>query len=266
MTSTATTEVKAGRDGRVGQMRFSDGGKLPVDVVVFATGVRPRDELAREAGLEVHERGGIIADEACRTSDESIYAVGEVAFIADRIWGLVGPGYSMAEVVVDRLLGGQATFEGADLSTKLKLLGVDVASFGDAFASTSGSLEVVYADPLAGVYKKLVMSDDASTLLGGMLVGDASSYASLRPMVGGALGSDPTGVAAAGRRRAAVRLGVARRSQRLLLLQRLGRHDPGCRHRPRVHEPRRGQGVHQGRHGLRFLRQPGQEAGRHPAR
>src|SRR5688572_26520250 len=192
MTSTATTEVKAGRDGRVGQMRFSDGGKLPVDVVVFATGVRPRDELAREAGVEVHERGGIIADEACRTSDESIYAIGEVAFIADRIWGLVGPGYSMAEVVVDRLLGGEATFEGADLSTKLKLLGVDVASFGDAFAATSGSLEVVYADPLAGVYKKLVMNDDAPTLLGGMLVGDASSYASLRPMVGGALGSDPT--------------------------------------------------------------------------
>ena len=98
----------------------------------------------------------------------------------------------MAEVVVDRLLGGQATFEGADLSTKLKLLGVDVASFGDAFAATQGSLEVVYADPVAGVYKKLVMSDDARTLLGGMLVGDAASYASLRPLVGGALGADPT--------------------------------------------------------------------------
>jgi nitrite reductase (NADH) large subunit len=192
MTSTATTEVKAGRDGRVGQMRFSGGGKLPVDVVVFATGVRPRDELAREIGLDVHERGGIMADPACRTSDPDIYAIGEVACIADRVWGLVGPGYSMAEVVVDRLLGGEATFEGADLSTKLKLLGVDVASFGDAFAASDGSLEVVYADPLAGVYKKLVMSDDASTLLGGMLVGDASAYASLRPMVGGSLGSNPT--------------------------------------------------------------------------
>jgi nitrite reductase (NADH) large subunit len=192
MTSTATTEVRAGRDGRVGQMRFSDGGKLPVDVVVFATGVRPRDELARDIGLDLHERGGVMADEACRTSDPDIYAIGEVACIAGRVWGLVGPGYSMAEVVVDRLLGGEATFEGADLSTKLKLLGVDVASFGDAFAATDGSLEVVYADPLAGVYKKLVMSDDASTLLGGMLVGDASSYASLRPMVGGSLGSDPT--------------------------------------------------------------------------
>jgi nitrite reductase (NADH) large subunit len=191
MTSSAASEVRAGRDGRVGQMRFADGGKLPADVVVFATGVRPRDQLAREAGVVVHERGGIVADEACRTSDPDIYAAGEVAFIADRVWGLVGPGYSMAEVVVDRLLGGTATFGGADLSTKLKLLGVDVASFGDAFAATPGSLEVVYADPLAGVYKKLVMSDDASTLLGGMLVGDASSYASLRPMVGGALGSDP---------------------------------------------------------------------------
>jgi nitrite reductase (NADH) large subunit len=98
----------------------------------------------------------------------------------------------MAEIVVDRLLGGSATFPGADTSTKLKLLGVDVASFGDVFAEADGSLEVVYADPVAGVYKKLVLSDDARTLLGGVLVGDASAYASLRPMVGGTLGSDPT--------------------------------------------------------------------------
>ena len=191
-TSTATSELRPGRDGRVARMQFADGETMPVDVVVFATGVRPRDELARDAGIDVHERGGVVADEACRTSDPDVYAIGEVAHVAGRVWGLVGPGYTMAEVVVDRLLGGGATFEGADLSTKLKLLGVDVASFGDAFAATRGSLEVVYADPVAGVYKKLVMSDDASVLLGGMLVGDASSYASLRPMVGGALGADPT--------------------------------------------------------------------------
>ena len=191
-TSTATSKLRAGRDGKVARMQFADGDKIPADVVVFATGVRPRDELAREAGLELGERGGVIADEACTTSDESIFAIGEVAHIAGRVWGLVGPGYSMAEVVADRLLGGDATFEGADLSTKLKLLGVDVASFGDAFAATNGSLEVVYADPTAGVYKKLVMSDDAQTLLGGMLVGDASAYTNLRPMVGRALGSDPT--------------------------------------------------------------------------
>lgn len=191
-TSTATSKLRAGRDGKVTRMQFADGDKIPADVVVFATGVRPRDELAREAGLELGERGGVIADEGCMTSDDSIFAIGEVAHIAGRVWGLVGPGYSMAEVVADRLLGGDATFEGADLSTKLKLLGVDVASFGDAFAATNGSLEVVYADPTAGVYKKLVMSDDAQTLLGGMLVGDASAYTNLRPMVGRALGSDPT--------------------------------------------------------------------------
>ncbi|CAN5402614.1 nitrite reductase large subunit NirB [soil metagenome] len=191
-TSTATAKISAGRDKRVKKMHFASGESIDADVVVFATGVRPRDEIARDAGLEIGERGGIVADEACLTTDPHIYAIGEVAHIAGRTWGLVGPGYSMAEVVADRLLGGEATFEGADLSTKLKLLGVDVASFGDAFAKTGGSLEVVYADPLAGVYKKLVMSDDASTLLGGMLVGDASTYASLRPMVGSALGSDPT--------------------------------------------------------------------------
>jgi nitrite reductase (NADH) large subunit len=191
-TSTATSKLRADRDGKVARMQFADGERIQADVVVFATGVRPRDELAREAGLELGERGGVIADKYCATSDESIFAIGEVAHIAGRLWGLVGPGYSMAEVVADRLLGGDATFEGADLSTKLKLLGVDVASFGDAFAATNGSLEVVYADPLAGIYKKLVMSDDAQTLLGGMLVGDASAYTNLRPMVGRALGSDPT--------------------------------------------------------------------------
>jgi nitrite reductase (NADH) large subunit len=192
-TSTATSKLRAGRDGKVARMQFADGEKIAADVVVFATGVRPRDDLARASGLEIGERGGIVADPGCLTSDESVFAIGEVAHVAGRVWGLVGPGYTMAEVVADRLLGGTATFEGADLSTKLKLLGVDVASFGDAFAATSGSLEVVYADPTAGVYKKLVMSDDAQTLLGGMLVGDASAYTNLRPMVGRALGSDPTG-------------------------------------------------------------------------
>ena len=189
-TSTATKEVLGDERGVTG-MTFGDGSSLEIDVVVFATGVRPRDELAREAGVAVHERGGVFAGPDCLTSDPDIYAIGEVACIAGRVWGLVGPGYTMAEVVADRLLGGAATFTGADLSTKLKLLGVDVASFGDAFGTSEGALEVVYADPVAGRYSKLVLSDDAQTLLGGMLVGDASAYTSLRPMVGGSLGGDP---------------------------------------------------------------------------
>lgn len=189
-TSTATSKI-VGERGAVSRMKFSEGPALDVDVVVFAVGVRPRDELAREAGLEIGERGGVVVDDACATADPAIHAIGEVACIGGRCLGLVAPGYTMAEIVADRLLGGVGTFPGADLSTKLKLLGVDVASFGDAFAQEPGSLEVVISDPVAGVYKKLVMSDDARTLRGGILVGDASAYSSLRPMVGRELGGDP---------------------------------------------------------------------------
>ncbi|MBE7699761.1 FAD-dependent oxidoreductase [Oerskovia sp. Sa1BUA8] len=190
--STATKEMRPARTtGHVGRLDFVDGGRLDVDVVVMATGVRPRDELARGAGLPVGERGGAVVDLSCRTDDPHVWAVGEVACIEGRCLGLVAPGYAMAEVVVDRLLGGEATFPGADTATRLKLRGVDVASFGDAFARTEGAMEVVWADPVAGVYKKLVLSDDARTLLGGVFVGDATPYASLRPMVGRELPGDP---------------------------------------------------------------------------
>lgn len=189
-TSTATSKI-VGERGAVSRMKFSEGPALDVDVVIFAVGVRPRDELARDAGLEVGERGGVVVDDACATADPAIWAIGEVACIGGRCLGLVAPGYTMAEIVADRLLGGSGTFPGADLSTKLKLLGVDVASFGDAFAQEPGALEVVISDPVAGVYKKLVMSDDARTLRGGILVGDASAYSSLRPRVGRELGGDP---------------------------------------------------------------------------
>ncbi|MFK4088732.1 nitrite reductase large subunit NirB [Kribbella sp. NPDC020789] len=190
-TSTATTRVKLTSQGAARAMAVAEGPDLPADVVVFATGVRPRDELARAAGLEIGERGGVVVDEACHTSVPGVWAIGEVACIEGRVWGLVAPGNTMAEIVADRLLGGAATFPGADTSTKLKLLGVDVASFGDAFGTTEGALDIVYADPVAGVYKKLVLSDDARTLLGGILVGDASAYSGLRPMVGRELGADP---------------------------------------------------------------------------
>ena len=191
LTSTATTKVKTTSQGAARAMSVADGPDLPADVVVFATGVRPRDELGRAAGLAVGERGGVVVDDSCRTSVPGVWAIGEVACIEGRVWGLVAPGYAMAEIVADRLLGGEATFPGADSSTKLKLLGVDVASFGDAFGTTEGALDIVYADPVAGVYKKLVLSDDARTLLGGILVGDASAYSGLRPMVGRQLGADP---------------------------------------------------------------------------
>ncbi len=191
--NTATQVMKPHRrTGHVGRLEFADGGRLDVDVVVLATGVRPRDELARDAGLEIGARGGAVVDLACRTADEHVHAIGEVAAVEGVCYGLVAPGYAMAEVVVDRLLGGEATFPGADTATKLKLNGVDVASFGDAHARTDAAVEVVWADPVAGVYKKLVLSDDGKTLLGGVFVGDATPYASLRPMLGSTLPGDPS--------------------------------------------------------------------------
>ncbi|GED97532.1 nitrite reductase large subunit NirB [Gordonia crocea] len=176
-----------------GGLRVTLGEDTVVDaaLLVFAAGVRPRDELGRSAGLDLAERGGILTDLAGVTSDPAIYAIGEVAAVEGRCYGLVGPGYATAEVVADRLLGGDAEFPGADMSTKLKLLGVDVASFGDAHGTTEGALSVVVSDPIKGTYAKLVLSDDAKTLLGGVLVGDASSYGLLRPLVGQTVPGDP---------------------------------------------------------------------------
>jgi nitrite reductase (NADH) large subunit len=182
-TAKDTRQVAQNDDGSVQKLVFADGSELPIDLLVFSAGIRPRDELAREAGITVGPRGGITVDEACRTSDPSIYAVGECAFAAGQIWGLVAPGYSMATVVADRLMGGTSLFAGADLSTKLKLLGVDVASFGDAHGRIAGVQDIVYKDLVSNVYKKLVVSADGKKVLGGVLVGDASSYGSLVQMM-----------------------------------------------------------------------------------
>ncbi|WP_063062573.1 nitrite reductase large subunit NirB [Nocardia sienata] len=173
------------------RVTLSDDTVIDAALVVFSAGVRPRDELAREAGLEVGPRGGVITDLGLATSDPNIYAIGECAAIEGVCYGLVAPGYSTAEIVADRLLGGAGEFPGADMSTKLKLLGVDVASFGDAHGRTEGALSVVLHDAARGTYAKLVISDDAQTLLGGILVGDATQYAALRPLVGRPLPAEP---------------------------------------------------------------------------
>ncbi|EHB50619.1 nitrite reductase (NAD(P)H), large subunit [Mycolicibacterium rhodesiae JS60] len=188
-TDVASTEIVDTGDGIT--VSLSNDEAVDGALLVFSAGVRPRDDLARDCGLPIAERGGVLTDISCATSDPRVFAIGEVAAVEGRCYGLVAPGYTMAEVVADRLLGGTAEFPGADLSTKLKLLGVDVASFGDAHASTPGALEVVLNDAVNATYAKLVVSDDVSTLLGGILVGDASAYATLRPMVGRPLPADP---------------------------------------------------------------------------
>ncbi|HEX3775618.1 MAG TPA: nitrite reductase large subunit NirB [Polyangiaceae bacterium] len=177
--STSTREIAAGEDGRVAALRFADGRELPLEMVVFSAGIRPRDELARSSGLNLGERGGIAIDGTCRTSDPRIFAIGECAVFEGKTYGLVAPGYRMADVAAATLAGEEHAFNGFDMSTKLKLLGVDVGSFGDAFATTPGAQEISIFDGASSLYKKLVVSADKTKLLGGVLVGDASAYSQL---------------------------------------------------------------------------------------
>jgi nitrite reductase (NADH) large subunit len=158
------------------KMVFSDGTELETDLVLYSAGIRPRDDLASQSGLKIANRGGVIIDDHCITSDKDIYAIGECASWNDQTFGLVAPGYAMARTVVNQLAGGDGFFTGADMSTKLKLNGVDVASIGDPHASADGSLVYTYQNGVEGIYKRLVVSKNNKVLLGAVLVGDASGY------------------------------------------------------------------------------------------
>ena len=173
-----TLRIVAGESARY-RMEFADGDALETDLVVFSAGIRPRDELARSCGLAVGERGGIVIDEHCATSDPSILAIGECALHRNRIFGLVAPGYEMAKVAAGVLAGGGPTFNGTDMSTKLKLLGVDVGSIGDAHGRTRGASTYTYIDERERVYKRIVVNKTGKKLLGAVLVGDTADYGML---------------------------------------------------------------------------------------
>lgn len=181
-TSKNTKEiVQQGTEARK-TMHFADGSELQVDFIVFSTGIRPRDKLATQCGLAVAQRGGIMVNDSCQTSDPDIYAIGECASWNNRVYGLVAPGYKWP-VAVDHLLGSENSFTGADLSAKLKLLGVDVGGIGDAHGRTPGARSYVYLDESKEVYKRLIVSADNKTLLGAVLVGDTSDYGNLLQLV-----------------------------------------------------------------------------------
>lgn len=181
-------------EGATHRMVFADGSQLETDMIVFSAGIRPRDELARAAGLDIGPRGGVAIDSACRSSDPDIYAIGECAAWNGQVFGLVAPGYEMARVAARHLVGqDDAAFVGADMSTKLKLMGVDVASIGDAHGATPGARAYQYTDERRQTYKKIVVSEDGQRLLGAVLVGDAAEYGTLLQMAlnGIALPAEP---------------------------------------------------------------------------
>lgn len=177
-TGKATQLIEAGGDSRY-KMQFADGSSLDTDMILFSAGIRPSDSLAKQCDIAVGERGGIVVNDFCQTSNDSIYAIGECALWQNRIFGLVAPGYAMARVVADHICGIDNQFEGADMSTKLKLMGVEVGSIGDAHAKTPGALVYTYENQPSGVYKKLVVDELQNKLLGAVLVGDTSEYDTL---------------------------------------------------------------------------------------
>lgn len=175
-----TTEITASDNGESRKvLHFADGSSLETDFVVFSTGIRPRDRLARQCGLAVAERGGLVINDQCQTSDPDVYAIGECASWHGRTYGLVAPGYKMAQVAADHLLGQDNQFTGADMSAKLKLLGVDVGGIGNTHATDNGCHSYIYLDEANEIYKRLIVSDDNKYLLGAVLVGDTEDYGNL---------------------------------------------------------------------------------------
>jgi nitrite reductase (NADH) large subunit len=179
-TNTNTTAILG--DDRISGMQFSDGSAIKTDMLVISAGIKPRDELARQAGLSVGSRGGIVVDDHLQTSNPFIFAIGECALYNGMIYGLVAPGYEMAQVVVNNLAAicanenKPSSFTGFDMSTKLKLIGVDVASFGEPYASGADIKSLFITDTIKGIYKRINVTADGKHLLGGILVGDAQQY------------------------------------------------------------------------------------------
>ncbi|POR35197.1 Nitrite reductase [NAD(P)H] [Tolypocladium paradoxum] len=213
MLSKRVQRIKVDEENSVTGVVFEDGEEIDCSTICFAIGIRARDDLARKSGLKCVERGGgIVVSDDLATSHPDIYAIGECASWQNQTFGLIAPGVEMADILAFNLtqakLHAPRTFKRPDLSTKLKLLGVDVASFGDFFADRDGPKHLpprhlkrlqngdsakglpdttvktlTYRDPFQNVYKKYIFTADGKHLLGGMMIGDTKDYVKMVPMV-----------------------------------------------------------------------------------
>ncbi|CAK7192137.1 Nitrite reductase [NAD(P)H] [Commensalibacter sp. Nvir] len=178
-TNKNTTEILHHNNGKT--MVFTDGSSLDIDFIIFATGIRPQDHLAKKCSLQIGKRGGIAINQFCQSlNDPNIYAIGECASWNETIYGLVAPGYRMAKIAARHILGQtDDSFTDADMSAKLKLIGVDVGSIGDAKGKTPQARSYLYLNEQKEIYKRLIVSEDNKKLLGAVLVGDTTDYGNL---------------------------------------------------------------------------------------
>ena len=179
------TQQIVGNKDKVEKMVFADGGELETDMIIFSAGIRPRDQIARDSGITVGPRGGIEVDEFCLTSAKDVYSIGECALAGGRIYGLVAPGYTMARTVADHVLGKEAEpFTGADMSTKLKIVGCDVAVIGDSLGTSESDLEsFTVSQTSKGAYKKVVTNAAMDRIVGGIFVGNIDEYSTVLQMM-----------------------------------------------------------------------------------
>ena len=165
----AQSEEIVGENGKVAGLKLKDGTVLPCDLLVMAVGIRPNAALGKAAGLAVNR--GLVVDDAMRTSDPAVFAVGECAEHRGQCYGLVAPIWEMCRALAEALTDGQGAYEGSVLSTRLKVSGVDVFSAG-RFAGGDGCEDIVFRDAARGVYKRVVIED--GKVAGAVLFGDAA--------------------------------------------------------------------------------------------
>jgi nitrite reductase (NADH) large subunit len=168
----AQSEEILGADGQVAGLRLQDGRVLPCDLLVMAVGIRPSTGLAKAAGLTVNR--GVVVDDGLRTSDPSIWAIGECVEHRGQCYGLVAPIWEMCRILGEALTDGAATYQGSAVSTRLKVSGVDVFSAGKHLGG-EGCEDIVFRDAGRGVYKRIVLED--GKVAGAVLFGDASDGA-----------------------------------------------------------------------------------------
>lgn len=162
------TKAIMGKD-RVEAVLLEDGTVYGADLVVMAVGIRPETRLAVDAGIEVER--GITVDDQMRTSDPSIFALGECVEHHQQLFGLVAPLYDQAKVLAATLMAEDAAFQPVQTATKLKVTGCDLFSAGD-FADGPGREDIVFRDPGRGIYKRLVLEGDR--LVGAVMYGDTN--------------------------------------------------------------------------------------------
>ena len=161
------------------QVKFFNAEDLHCDVLIIAAGVRPNDSLAADAGLEIGPRRGVVVDDQLRTSDPSIYAIGECASFRDHVFGLVAPCYRMADVLAQRLAKQPSRFDGADESAELKLLGVRVATIGRVLDDSPGG--VVLTHHCENGYRKIIL--EKGRIVGASCVGDWDELPQIRQAI-----------------------------------------------------------------------------------